>query len=180
MPLEHRARCSLGQVTGPDARSLGLVLSCSVVSDSLRPHGLDPARFLCPWDSPGKSTRVGCHSLLQGIFLTRGWKLHLLHCILYSLGYLGSPQVSVKPAQTSQRPKPGSQGWGLGPRKEGRTVSSPEGGGQLKSGAMQCGLNHSLAADKPGSLTCYLPSPCWSCGVIGTLLGSQGCVGNRQ
>ena len=30
------------------------------------------SRLLCPWDSPGKSTRVGCHALLQGIFLTQG------------------------------------------------------------------------------------------------------------
>ena len=39
--------------------------SCSVVSDSSRPHGLQPARLLCPWDFPGKSTRVGCHCLLR-------------------------------------------------------------------------------------------------------------------
>ena len=39
----------------------------SVVSDS-RPHGLQPTRLLCPWDSPGKSTGVSCQSLLQGIF----------------------------------------------------------------------------------------------------------------
>ena len=32
------------------------VLSCSVLSDSVRPHGLLPARLLCPWDSPGKNT----------------------------------------------------------------------------------------------------------------------------
>ena len=40
---------------------------------------------LCPWDSPGKNTGVGCHSLLQGIFLTQGLNPHLLHCqwILY-------------------------------------------------------------------------------------------------
>ena len=38
----------------------------------LQPHGLQPARLLCPWDCPGKNTRVGCHSLLQGIFLTQG------------------------------------------------------------------------------------------------------------
>ena len=38
----------------------------------LRPCGLQPARLLCPWDSPGKNTRVGCHFLLQGIFLTQG------------------------------------------------------------------------------------------------------------
>ena len=37
-----------------------------MVSDSLRPHGLQPTRLLCPWDSPGKNTRVGCHALLQG------------------------------------------------------------------------------------------------------------------
>ena len=32
------------------------------------PHGLQPTRLLCPWDSPGKNTGVGCHSLLQEIF----------------------------------------------------------------------------------------------------------------
>ena len=37
----------------------------SVMSDSLRPHGLWPTRLLCPWDSPGKNTGVGCHFLLQ-------------------------------------------------------------------------------------------------------------------
>ena len=34
---------------------------------TLGSHGLEPTRFLCPWDSPGKNTGVGCHSLLQGI-----------------------------------------------------------------------------------------------------------------
>ena len=43
----------------------------SVMSNSLQPHGLQPARLLCPWDSPGKNTGVGCHSLLQGILPTR-------------------------------------------------------------------------------------------------------------
>ena len=37
----------------------------SVVSDSVRPHRWQPTRLLCPWDSPGKSTGVGCHFLLQ-------------------------------------------------------------------------------------------------------------------
>ena len=41
--------------------------SRSVVSDSSRPHGLQPTRLLCPWDSPGKSTGVGCHSKLIDI-----------------------------------------------------------------------------------------------------------------
>ena len=39
---------------------------------SVRPYGLQPARLLCPWNSPGKNTGVGCHSLLQGIFPTQG------------------------------------------------------------------------------------------------------------
>ena len=33
---------------------------------------------LCPWDSPGKDTGVGCHVLFQGIFPTQGSNLHLL------------------------------------------------------------------------------------------------------
>ena len=33
---------------------------------------LQHARLHCSWDSPGKSTGVGCHALLQGIFLTQG------------------------------------------------------------------------------------------------------------
>ena len=35
------------------------------MSDSVRPYGLQPARLLCSWDSPGKNTGVGCHFLLQ-------------------------------------------------------------------------------------------------------------------
>ena len=37
----------------------------SVVSDSVRPHRRQPTRLPHPWDSPGKNTGVGCHSLLQ-------------------------------------------------------------------------------------------------------------------
>ena len=39
--------------------------SRSVVSYSVRPHGLQPTRLLRAWDFPGKSTRVGCHCLLR-------------------------------------------------------------------------------------------------------------------
>ena len=35
------------------------------MSDSVRPHKRQPTRLLCPWDSPGKNTGVGCHFLLQ-------------------------------------------------------------------------------------------------------------------
>ena len=34
------------------------------MSDSVRPHRQQPTRLLCPWDSPGKSSGVGCHFLL--------------------------------------------------------------------------------------------------------------------
>ena len=46
------------------------------------PYGLQPARLLCPWDSLGKNTGVGCRALLQGVFLTHGSDLHLL-CLPY-------------------------------------------------------------------------------------------------
>ena len=47
--------------------------------------GLQPTRLLCSWYFPGKNTGVGCHFLLQEIFLTQGINLCLLHCrcILY-------------------------------------------------------------------------------------------------
>ena len=53
---------------------------------------MQPARFLCPWNSPGKNTGVGCHSLLQGIFSTQGSNPDLTHCkqILYLLSHQGS------------------------------------------------------------------------------------------
>ena len=69
--------------------------SSSVVSDSSRPHGLQPTRLLCPWDFPGKSTGVGCHCLLcwwQYQDLTDWWlfidlltfhvNIHTFYCAL--------------------------------------------------------------------------------------------------
>ena len=52
------------------------------MSDSLWPHGLQSASLLCPWNSPGKNTRVGCHALLQGTFPTQGSNSHLLFLAL--------------------------------------------------------------------------------------------------
>ena len=51
--------------------------ACSVMTNSLPPRGLEPAP--CPWDFPGKNTRVGCHFLLQGISPT----LESNPCFLY-------------------------------------------------------------------------------------------------
>ena len=72
-----------------------LCVSHSVVSNSLWPNGLQPARPLCPWPSPGKITGVGCHFLLQGIFPAQGSNPGFLHCrwILYCLIHQGSSPV---------------------------------------------------------------------------------------
>ena len=51
----------------------------------LQPHGLQPSRLLCPWGLPGKNAGVGCYFLLQGIFLTQGSTLCLLHWQVDSL-----------------------------------------------------------------------------------------------
>ena len=58
------------------------------VSTSLQPHGLQP-KSLCPRSSLGKNTGVGCHALLQGIFLTQGLNLVLWHCrkVVYQLSH---------------------------------------------------------------------------------------------
>ena len=59
----------------------------------LPPHEPQPARLLQTWRFPGKNTGVGCHFLLQGIFLTQESNPGLLHCrqIFYQLSYKGSP-----------------------------------------------------------------------------------------
>ena len=77
-----------------------LCVSHSVMPNSLQPHGLSLTRLLCPWNSPGKNTGVGCHSLLQGIFLTQGSNPCPLHCrqILYNLSPQGTEsQISCLP-----------------------------------------------------------------------------------
>ena len=58
------------------------LLSCFSHVQLLGPHGLQPIRLLCTWDSPGKNTGVGCHALLQGIFPTQGW-IPCLLCLLH-------------------------------------------------------------------------------------------------
>ena len=67
--------------------------SRSVVSDSLRPHGL-----YSPCNSPGKNAGLGSLSLLQGIFPTQGWNSGFPHCrwILYQLSHQGSPLSTTK------------------------------------------------------------------------------------
>ena len=57
---------------------------------------LQPSKLLCPWDSPGKSTGVGCHALLQEIFPTQG----LNPCLLGFLHWLVDSLLPVPPVKT--------------------------------------------------------------------------------
>ena len=56
-----------------EKHTLLLLLLLSRVSRviSVRPHRQQPTRLLCPWDSPGKNTGVGCHCLLRKNALSR-------------------------------------------------------------------------------------------------------------
>ena len=84
-------------------------------------------RFLCPLNSPGKNTRVGCHALLQGIFPTQGLNPGLPHCrrILYQLRFFSHASGVQHTGQSYQcwklRCAEGNwiQMWVTMPRKEG-------------------------------------------------------------
>ena len=71
-------------------QSLSESESPSVLSDSLRTHGL-----YSPWNSPGQNTRVGSLFLLQGIFPTQGLNPGLPQSrqIFYQLSHKGSPRI---------------------------------------------------------------------------------------
>ena len=86
-PREFLTSCPMCMFSSPHVCQV-----TSVVFNSVLPHGLQPASLLCPWNCPGKNTGAGCHSLLQGIFLTQGSNSQLLNCrqILYSLNHQGS------------------------------------------------------------------------------------------
>ena len=47
----------------------------------------EAVKLLCPWDSPGKNTGVGCHALFQGIFLTQGSNPHLFMSLALADGF---------------------------------------------------------------------------------------------
>ena len=74
----------------------------SLMSDPLWPRGLWPARLLCPWDSPGKNTGLGCHALLHMIFLSQGIKptspvSPALQVDSLLLSHQGSPGDPIRP-----------------------------------------------------------------------------------
>ena len=68
-PVGESLQCKHSPACGPPTRVN--VRACSVLSNFLRPHGLQPARLLCAWNSPGKNTGVVFHFLLQRIFPTQ-------------------------------------------------------------------------------------------------------------
>ena len=74
------------------------MISPSVTSDSLQPFGLYPVRLLSLWDSPSKTIGVGCHALLQGIFLDPGPGMEPLSPVAPAL------QVDSLPAEPLGKP----------------------------------------------------------------------------
>ena len=96
--------------------------SCLTLCD---PRGLQPTRLLCPWNSPGKNTGVGCYFRLQEIFLTQGSNPHLFHLLHWQAGssplappiccfwsdtlqLVCCPSPSEADSQSSGAPSPGS------------------------------------------------------------------------
>ena len=83
-----------------------IIIYVCLCATSLRSHrilcgpldGLQPTRFLCPWDFSDKITEVGFHALLQGIFPNQGLNPGLLYCrqILYHLSHQGSNECYVR------------------------------------------------------------------------------------
>ena len=65
-------------------------------------------QLLCPWNFLGQKTGVGCYFQLQGIFLTQGLNLHLLHLLHWQadslpLCHVGSPQSTLDPSQKAKK-----------------------------------------------------------------------------
>ncbi|XDC68519.1 hypothetical protein R6Z07M_019701 [Ovis aries] len=80
--ISHSVMSDSSQPHGPEPTRLlsvheipqaGMLAAAAAAAKSLqscptlRPHRGQPVRLLCPWDSPGKNTGVGCHFLLQCI-----------------------------------------------------------------------------------------------------------------
>ena len=84
-----------GRAWGKPAANSLCLRSAAESHRTLRPHGLWPARLLCPWDFPGKSPGVGCCAFLQG---SNPRILHLLHWQAGSLPLApsGKPNIMEK------------------------------------------------------------------------------------
>ena len=90
--------CLIWSVFQSCSPSRDLVRACILSFQSCQPCGLWPTSLLCPWDPPGKNTGVGCHALLQGIFLSQGSNSRLFCLLHWQAG-------SLSPGTTWQVPK---------------------------------------------------------------------------
>ena len=78
--------------------------SRSVVSDPQRTHGLQPSRFLRPWDFPGKRAGVGCHCLLR--LLSKGRRKSVQFSSVQSSWSVVSDSFRPHESQHARRPCP--------------------------------------------------------------------------
>ena len=108
-------------------------VSCSVVSNSLWPHGMYLARLLCPWDFPGKNTGSGYHFLLQGDLPDPGIKSTSLASSVLADGFFTSNAATVG---AGQQPSP-REVWDI--------FFSSQRKGQSQKGLQNCFSGTSLA-----------------------------------
>ena len=97
----------LGQLPGCEAGATweGVCAKSLQLCLTLQPHELKHSRLLCPWDSPGKNTQVGCRAPLQGIFPTQGLNPHS------QAGSLPPAPPRVDEWEGRGRRRPGPQGF---------------------------------------------------------------------
>ena len=148
------------------------------MSDSLQPFRWLPARLLCPWESSGKNTGVGCHALLQVIFVM-SLKSPASAGRFFTTSATWESQVKNKFFQVLQPWSPDphdSPGWVSRPRAPLREImvtpvagtSSPVLG--RSEMALCLGANHQLYFSPP-----FLPAPpiFWlshvACGILSSL-----------
>ena len=83
---QEQKRCAAfqGRSVCPGTRWIGTVFSLKMESESVSRSVVSdsvwPARIRCPRNFPDKNTGMSCCFLLQGISLTQGSNLGLLHC----------------------------------------------------------------------------------------------------
>ena len=148
----------------------------------LQSHRLQPTRFLCPWDFPDKNTGMGCHFLLQGIFLIQGLNSPLLHWQVDSLplSLLGSPEriwEGIKLLKEHQTKCESNSGFIDDCNKEGRQIAqTPE---IQRCDYREEGENNGLKVEvRSKRNTCPAYQVSWSKGVVkGRATLCEGCRG---
>ena len=133
-------------------RHAKLLQSCPILCN---PQGLLPTRLLCPLDSPGKNTRVGCHFLLQGIFLIQGSNPCLLCPLLWQAD--SSPRVPPGKPHTRWRSH-NSWRWNCSTNRGVGVAPFP--GGYWVGGPVMLAVAAAATIPLPcGVMTCWDGSP---------------------